>query len=78
MSVKDFDVNENIDRDKKHRNEDEEKSHQKASEPQEANAGSSNFTEVKNAHATGDGSYGRNDESLPENDEAEQLGDTNY
>ncbi|MDQ6609643.1 MAG: hypothetical protein M3Y85_07465 [Bacteroidota bacterium] len=33
--------------------------------------------DIKNAHATGDGSYGRNDSSLPE-DEEEKKEDNTY
>ncbi|RYZ31048.1 MAG: hypothetical protein EOO10_00530 [Chitinophagaceae bacterium] len=78
MSVKDFDVNENIERDKNHQNGEDWKSHQKAVDPQAENTKSTNLTEVKNAHATGDGSYGRNDSSLPEDDETAQSGKNSY
>ena len=34
--------------------------------------------DIKNAHATGDGSFGRNDESLPDDSEEKDKKDNNY
>ena len=68
MSIKDFDVNENIDRDKNRHNEEVGKKANAEGQPQ--NAKNSGATEVKNAHATGDGSFGRADQ-IPDSDRDE-------
>jgi hypothetical protein len=63
MSIKDLDTSENKDGDSnaaKHQEESQDLTSGKIKLPGE--------TDIKNAHATGDGSYGRNDESLPEED----------
>lgn len=69
MAIKDFDTSENTDRDNK-----------TSAEPKpmgdngkglaNANKGAGK-TEIKNAHAAGDGSYGRSDESLTGEDAAD-------
>jgi hypothetical protein len=38
----------------------------------------SKASDVKNAHASGDGSFGRNDESVPDKAEKEKKEDNNY
>ncbi len=60
MTKKDFTSSENIEREKD------------GTEPQEpvlAEPDGQGKTVVKNAHAAGDGSFGRNETSLPEDDE---------
>jgi hypothetical protein len=75
MSIKDFDVNENIDRDKNKHNEEEGK--QSSVKGQLKNEKRSAETEVKNAHATGDGSFGRADE-IPDGDRDADTKDNIY
>jgi hypothetical protein len=64
MMVKDFDTGENKDR----YNKDEERS-DKQTDSRENISGKRNEkgpVEVKNANASGDGSYGRNESNIPE------------
>ena len=69
MTKKDLTSSENIDHNKKAQ-EDWESHHATGDRyPEEAKGIAE--TEVKNAHASGDGSFGRNDGSLPETDEKE-------
>ena len=74
MSIKDFDVKENIDRDK---NKHGEEGKRTGSEGQLDNEKRSGETEVKNAHATGDGSFGRADE-IPDSDRDADTKDNIY
>ncbi len=76
MSVKDFESSENIDREKKEKMNEDWESHHTTTDrfPDEAKGIAE--TEVKNAHAAGDGSFGRAD-SIPENDE-QKTNDSNY
>jgi hypothetical protein len=63
MAVKDFDTSENKDRAKKdERGDMQEGSREKISEK----INEKGTVEVKNAHASGDGSYGRNESNIPE------------
>ena len=74
MSIKDFDFNENIDRDKNKRNEEEGKRSSAEGQKNEKRPG---VTEVKNAHATGDGSFGRADE-IPDSERDADTKDNIY
>ena len=78
MSVKDFDISENIEREQNQKTGEDWKTHHKPANAKPGNTGPEPKTEVKNAHATGDGSYGRNDGSIPENDEKENMRDNIY
>ena len=78
MSVKDFDVSENIDREKNQKSGEDWKSHQGAAGEKSKDKEPPAKTEVKNAHATGDGSYGRSDESISETDDKENMSDNIY
>ena len=64
MAVKDFDISENKDRDKKR--EEERQADQASHTKFPSNTKESRTIEVKNAHASGDGSFGRNESSVPE------------
>ena len=76
MAAKDLNANENIDRDKKTK-ENWEPHHTTGKRyPEEAKG--IGEPDIKNAHATGDGSFGRNDESVPEREEKEKKNDNNY
>lgn len=70
MAKKDFTGNENIDRDKKAGQDADSASDNKRPYPEEAKR--IGETEVKNAHASGDGSFGRNDGSLSDREEEEK------
>ena len=61
MTKKDFTTSENIDREKEPQTESLDHSI--------SEKGSAGKTRVKNANAAGDGSFGRNETSLPEEDE---------
>jgi hypothetical protein len=78
MSVKDFDISENIEREQNQKTGEDWKTHHTPANAKPENSGQEPKTEVKNAHATGDGSYGRNDGSIPENDEKENMRDNIY
>ena len=76
MAKKDYSGSENIDREKKDAGNDRLQS-----------GGNNNYTgqsekektEVKNAHASGDGSFGRTEGSLPDIEEEEkEKGNSNY
>ena len=62
MSVKDFDTSENKDR----HNKGEEGRGKKENSKEEFPEKEKKTVEVKNAHASGDGSYGRNESNIPE------------
>jgi hypothetical protein len=64
MAVKDFDTTENRDRDK--RSSEDWQSHHDTGKRFPDEAKGIGEVDVKNAHASGDGSFGRNDESVPE------------
>ena len=75
MSVKDFNVSENIDREKNPAKADA--AHTKDAAKSKVPDGKHNWEEeVKNANASGDGSYGRSDENLENSDEKKE--DNNY
>lgn len=79
MAKKDFEMAENQDRDKDKRIDEDWKSHHTTGDRYPQNAKGIGETDVKNAHASGDGSFGRNDESLPEKENEEGAGsDKNY
>lgn len=59
MTKKDPDINENIGRDKKAK--EDWKSHHTTTDRYSEEAKGIGETEVKNAHASGDGAYGRNE-----------------
>ncbi|MFL5811284.1 MAG: hypothetical protein ACJ749_17310 [Flavisolibacter sp.] len=67
MAIKDFDTSENKDRDKKAAGD--WKSHHTTGDRYPEKAKGIGETDVKNAHATGDGSFGRNDESIPDKED---------
>ena len=75
MSVKDFNVRENIDRER-----DKSKSHDEHSQEPTSQLQSSKKdwdNEVKNANASGDGSFGRSDE-MPDTSGDDQSGNNIY
>ena len=67
MAKKDFEMSENQDREKDKRIDEDWKSHHTTGDRYPEAAKGIGETDVKNAHASGDGSFGRNDGSLPEN-----------
>ena len=76
MAKKDFSGSENIDRNKKGSENESLQSEASQNQTDQREPGT---TEVKNAHAVGDGSFGRNESSLPEKEEDEkQIGNSNY
>lgn len=64
MTKKDFTNQENIDREKEEGSESAN-----LSQPTETTETATGKTYVKNAHATGDGAFGRTETSLPEEEE---------
>jgi len=78
MAIKDYEMSENMD----HKNQQESAREQQARPDGAANAAGSEQgggkTEVKNAHASGDGSFGRNESSIPENHDEEKGRDSVY
>ena len=75
MAIKDFDTSENRDREKKAA-DDRQAQCDAAERPVKGDKDGG--VTIKNAHATGDGSYGRNDSSLPEEDTAGEKGKNAY
>lgn len=67
MAKKDFDSNENIDHSKT-----AQESGQTTGDPYPKEAKRVTETEVKNAHAAGDGSYGRSDKLLSDEEETDE------
>lgn len=79
MEPRDFQSSENQDREKKRRIDEDWKSHHTTGDRYPDEAKGIGETDVKNAHASGDGSYGRNDGSLPdENNVADENEDSVY
>lgn len=79
MAKKDFEMAENQDREKDQQINEDWKSHHTTGDRYPDNAKGIGETDVKNAHASGDGSFGRNDESLPEDEDKEDIStDNNY
>jgi len=78
MAVKDFDSNENTDRQKDKKIDEDWKSHHTTEDRYPDAAKGIAETDVKNAHASGDGSFGRNDESLPDKEDGGKAGDNTY
>jgi hypothetical protein len=79
MAKKDFEITENQDREKDKRMDEDWKSHHTSGDRYPENAKGIGETDVKNAHASGDGSFGRSEGSLPEkeDDESSETG-SNY
>ena len=76
MATNDLNANEYTDRDKK-AEEDWELDHVTGKRyPKDAKG--IGEPDIKNAHASGDGSFGRNDESVPDKEEAEKNNDNTY
>lgn len=69
MTKKDFETSENIDHEKK---EHDVRKQESAGDQKEKDAIHTTKTEVKNAHASGDGSFGSNEGRLPDEEEPEQ------
>lgn len=76
MAVKDSDTSENNDRGKKA--SEDWKDHETTDKRYRENAKGVGETAIKNAHATGTGSIGRNESSLPEEDENDKKEATSY
>jgi hypothetical protein len=76
MAIKDLDTSENKDRNSKTDEAQQDSQNATGNILEEGKTAST--VEVKNAHATGDGSYGRNDESLPDEDAEVKKGENNY
>lgn len=74
MTKKDPNVNENIDRDKNAKEDWE--SHHTTTERYPEEAKGIGETDVKNAHASGDGAYGRNETGVGEEKEEAKDDDT--
>ncbi|HEU4903074.1 MAG TPA: hypothetical protein VFT06_09785 [Flavisolibacter sp.] len=66
MAKKDFDSSENIDH-----NKTAHEGNQVTGEPGAQETKDNTETDVKNAHAAGDGSYGRNDKLLSDEEETD-------
>ena len=73
MAIKDLDTSENKDINS-HAADDKKESKESA----DSKIKLLGETDIKNAHATGDGSYGRNDESLPEGDAGNDKVENTY
>ncbi|HYO23038.1 MAG TPA: hypothetical protein VER36_11585 [Flavisolibacter sp.] len=71
MAKKDFEINENKDLEKDKKIDEDWKSHHTTGDRYPDDAAGIGETDVKNAHASGDGSFGRSDGSLPEGGENE-------
>ncbi|HEY0040562.1 MAG TPA: hypothetical protein VGB71_07870 [Flavisolibacter sp.] len=78
MAKKEPDMNENTDREKDKRIEEDWKSHHTTQDRYPDEAKGIAETEVKNAHASGDGSFGRNDTGLTDDSEQETKTDNTY
>jgi len=79
MAKKDFEMSENTDREKDSKIDKDWKSHHTTGDRYPEEAKGIGETDVKNAHAAGDGSFGRNDSSLPEEENEEgSKDDANY
>ena len=76
MTKKDFTATENTDRGKP--SEEEPALHQDETTQFTNEANGSGEADVKNAHATGDGSFGRNEGSLPDAEAAPPKNDNIY
>ena len=76
MAKKDVELNENEDREKDKKIEEDWKSHHTTQDrfPDEAKGVAE--TEVENAHATGDGSFGRNDTGLTDDEDGAKSKNT--
>lgn len=69
MTKKDPNISENIDLNK---TEKEPDSHHTKGEKTSASPETEGHTEIKNAHATGDGAYGRSDKSVLEDENSSE------
>jgi hypothetical protein len=80
MTKKDFEINENKDIEKDKKMDEDWKSHHTTLDRYPEEAKGIAETDVKNAHASGDGSFGRNDGSLPdgEEDQPNNAADSTY
>ena len=72
MTKKDMSTNENTDREKDRRIDEDWKSHHTTGDRYPEEAKGIGETDVKNASATGDGSYGRSDGSLPDGEDGDE------
>jgi hypothetical protein len=77
MAVKDVDITENEDREKDKKIENENLL-QTATGRFPAKEISIDEKEIKNAHASGDGSFGRNDESVPDKEANDKKNEIPY
>jgi hypothetical protein len=77
MAVKDVDITENEDREKDKKIENENLL-QTATGLLPANEKGIEESEIKNAHASGDGSFGRNDESVPDKEANDKKNEIPY
>jgi hypothetical protein len=80
MAKKDFENNENKDREKDQRIDEDWKSHHTTGDRYPEEAKGIGETDVKNANASGDGSFGRSDSSILDNNEdsEEEATDNKY
>ena len=76
MATKNFNADENRERDKTA--SEDWKSHHEAGKHFPEEAKGIGEVDVKNAHASGDGSFGRNDSSVPDKEEQEKKKDSSY
>lgn len=78
MAKKDSEMNQNTDREKDRKIEEDWKSHHTTQDRYPEEAKGIGETDVKNAHATGDGSFGRNDSSVPDGENDDKGSDSTY
>ena len=78
MATKDLDLNDNKEQEKDKKIDEDWQSHHTTTDRYPEEAKGIGETDVKNAHASGDGSFGRNDESLPEKDDKNEGSEANY
>ena len=78
MAKKDYTASEDIEREKNERADEDWKSHHTTGDRYPENAKGIGETDVKNAHASGDGSFGRNESALPDEEKNEPLNNNSY
>ncbi len=76
MAVKDFDTSENTDTNKKASEDLKKSDSSRTNEPDSAKG--TEATETKNAHASGTGTIGRTESSLPGEDQIDNKQETPY
>lgn len=74
MTKKDFETSENIDHEKK---DHDARKQEATGDQKEKDTAYPAKTEVKNAHASGDGSFGSNEGRLPEEEEPDRSASNN-